>query len=59
MLRKHVKHHCRRVDTAAGQLPDAFEMDERTTWDASDEVLQVVSGRQVCVSTVGTSRARA
>ena len=40
-----------RVDTAAGQLPDAFEMDERTTLDASDEVLQLVSGRQVCLST--------
>ena len=38
---------CGRVDTAAGLLPDAFELDERSSWDASDDVLQLVSGRQV------------
>jgi len=31
-------------------------MDERTTWDASDEVLQLVSGRQVCVTDVAKYR---
>ena len=38
---------CCRVDTAAGLLPDALELDERSSWDASDDVLQLVSGRQV------------
>lgn len=36
-----------RLDTAAGQLPEAFEMDERSYAAASDEVLQLVSGRQL------------
>ena len=36
-----------RVDTVAGLLPDAFELDERSSWNASDDVLQLVSGRQV------------
>ena len=37
----------RRLDTGAGQLPEAFEMDERSHAAASDEVLQLVSGRQL------------